>query len=64
MVRERQVLSDERDALRAERDRRDLELRSTARELESWRDRVAFMEGTRAWRWRQRVLAVRKLFRL
>lgn len=64
LVRERQALSEERDALRAERDRLDLELRSAARELESWRDRVAFMEGTRAWRWRRRVLAIRKLLRL
>jgi hypothetical protein len=40
----------------AERDRLD-------RELQAWRDRVRFMESTRAWRVRERLLHLRQLLR-
>jgi hypothetical protein len=38
-------------------------LRSSLQELERWRERVAFMQGTRAWRARERLLRLRRLFR-
>ena len=60
---ERDALSAERDALRAEAEHRERERRAMARELESWRERVAFMEGTRAWRLRRLLLAIEKPFR-
>jgi hypothetical protein len=34
--------------------------RSIDAEVERWRDRVRFMEATRAWRWRERVLRLRR----
>ena len=33
--------------------------RSIDAEVERWRDRIRFMEATRAWRWRERVLRLR-----
>lgn len=78
LIAERDVLIAERDVLIAERDRtateRDRLTGETERlagerdrlyaELAAFRRRVAAMEGTRAWRLRERALRLRRLLRL
>jgi hypothetical protein len=53
---ERERLLQEVGALRDERERWETERESFRRELGAWQERVAFMEGTRAWRLRQRLI--------
>ncbi|HWM90329.1 MAG TPA: glycosyltransferase [Thermoanaerobaculia bacterium] len=53
-IREREALDAERDRLLADQERLQTERDLLYHELESWRERVAFMEETSAWRWRGR----------
>ena len=55
-VREREALDAERDRLLAERN-------LLYRELESWKERVAFMEETAAWWLRKRLIRLKGLWR-
>jgi GT2 family glycosyltransferase len=57
---ERQHLLQEIEALREERGRWEAERESFRRELAAWQERVAFMEGTSAWRLRQRLVEIKR----
>jgi glycosyltransferase involved in cell wall biosynthesis len=53
----------EREALDAERRVLEVERGLLYRELESWRERVAFMEETGAWRWREHWIRLKGRWR-
>lgn len=56
---EREALDAERGRLRAEQARLERERDLLYRELGFWRERVAFMEGTAAWRLRERLVGLK-----
>lgn len=47
----------------AEAERLRLTLSAVVAELDAWRNRVQVMEGTRAWRWRARLIAAKDMLR-
>lgn len=54
LAEERETLVSQRDGLLVEQERLQAERDLLYRELGFWRERVAFMEKTAAWRWRER----------
>jgi len=60
---EREQLLQEIDVLRNEQRRWEAERESFRRELKAWQERVASMEGTRAWRLRQRLVELKRALR-
>ena len=67
VLREREVLAEERETLESQRDgllgdkeRLEAERDRLYQELGSWKERVAFMEKTAAWRWRERWLRLKR----
>ncbi len=63
LAQDRERLLREIGTLRAEREGWEAERESFRQELGAWRERVAAMEGTRAWRLRQRLVGLRRALR-
>ncbi|HEY0513359.1 MAG TPA: glycosyltransferase [Thermoanaerobaculia bacterium] len=57
------ALSRDAASLRGHAEAKDREVAALQRELAAWGERVAFMEGTRAWRWRGALVRLKRRLR-
>ena len=60
LAEERETLGSQRDGLLVDKERLQAERDLLYQELGSWRERVAFMEETAVWRWRERWLRLKR----